>query len=111
MWEEVWQTDRAASARAIGGIAFTVRRLLNAKRVQEAGATLDELRKVMMIWKDDRRLRAELAAFTTHQVEWMLCRLLEADVAAKTGGVSVRSSIEAFIVELCQRRMSRQATG
>ena len=111
LWEEVWQTDRAASARAIGGIAFTVRRLLNAKRVQEAGATLDELRKVMMIWKDDRRLRAELAAFTTHQVEWMLCRLLEADVAAKTGGVSVRSSIEAFIVELCQRRTSRQATG
>jgi len=111
LWEEVWQTDRAASARAIGGIAFTVRRLLNAKRDQEAGVGIDQLRKTMMIWRDDRRLQAELSAFTSHQVELMLCKLLEADVAAKTGQVSVRSSIEAFIVELCQRRRPRQATG
>lgn len=111
LWEEVWQTDRAASARAIGGIAFTVRRLLNAKRAQEGGATVDELRKTMMIWRDDQRLRAELASFTTSQVELMLCKLLEADVAAKTGVMSVRSSIEAFIIELCQRRTPRQATG
>ena len=111
LWEEVWQTDRAASARAIGGVAFTVRRLLNAKRAQEAGAPMDELRKAMMIWQDDRRVRTELAAFTTRQVELMLCKLLDADVAAKTGAMSVRSSIEAFIVEMCKRRTARRATG
>jgi len=39
----------------------------------------------------------------------MLTRLLEADVAGKTGAASVRSSIEAFIVEMCGRRASRRA--
>lgn len=111
IWEQVWQTDKAAPHRAIGGLAYGVRRLLNAKRAEEAGASMDELRKAMMIWKDDPRLRAELAAFTTEQVELMLCRLLEADVAAKSGGASVQSSIEALIVEVCGRRGSRRATG
>jgi len=103
-WEEVWQTDRAASARAIAGLAYTVRRLLTAKRAQEAGASRDELRKIMMIWRDDDRLMRELNAFTTDQVELMLTRLLEADVAGKTGAGSVRASIEAFIIEMCGRR-------
>jgi DNA polymerase III subunit delta len=104
MWEQVLETDRAAEYRAIGGLAFKVRQLLNAKRAEEAGASQAELGRILVVWNDPRRLRAELAAFTTAQAEAMLCRLLEADVASKTGGVSVRSSIEAFIVEMCRRR-------
>jgi DNA polymerase-3 subunit delta len=111
LWEEVWQTDRAASARAVGGLAFTVRRLLAAKQAQQAGAPIDELRKAMMIWRDDERLMRELNAFTIDQIELMLTRLLEADVAGKTGAASVRSSIEAFIIEMCGRRAPRRATG
>ncbi|NLX23631.1 MAG: DNA polymerase III subunit delta [Phycisphaerae bacterium] len=104
LWEEVWQTDRAANGRAIGGLAYSVRRLLAAKRAELAGAPLDELRKLMMIWRDDPRLQRELNAFSVDQIEQMLCRLLDADVAAKSGGMGVRSSIETFIVELCQPR-------
>ncbi len=111
LWEQVWQTDRAASARAIGGLAFTVRRLLAAKKAQEAGASIHELRKTMMIWRDDQRLKAELAAFTTDQAEQMLCRLLEADVAAKSSSASVRTSIEKFIIEACRPADRRRATG
>jgi len=111
LWEQVWQTDRAASARAIGGLAFMVRRLLAAKKAEEAGASIGELRKIMMIWRDDRRLKAELAAFTARQVEQMLCKLLEADVAAKTSTRSVRTSIEAFIIEMCRSARGRRATG
>lgn len=110
-WEQVWQTDRAASARAIGGLAFTVRRLLAAKKAQEAGAPIDELRRTLMIWRDDRRLMTELAAFSTSQIEQMLCRLLEADVAAKTSTASVRSSIEALIIEMSGRPNGRRAIG
>lgn len=111
LWQEVWQTDRAAPARAIGGIAFTVRRLLNAKRAQEAGASMGELARILMRWGDEKQLRAELAAFSSEQVQAMLCRLLEADVAAKTGLASVRSSIEAFIIDMCRDRQFRRATG
>ncbi len=104
LWEEVWQTDRAAIGRAIGGLAYSVRRLLAAKRAELGGAPLDELRKLMMIWRDDPRLQRELNAFSVDQIEQMLCRLLDADVAAKSGGMGVRSSIEAFIVEMCRPR-------
>lgn len=111
LWEQVWQTDRAASARAIGGLAFTVRRLLAAKKAQEAGTPIGELRKIMMIWRDDQRLKAELAAFTADQAEQMLCRLLEADVAAKSSSASVRTSIEKFIIEACRPAGRKRATG
>jgi DNA polymerase III subunit delta len=111
LWEEVWQTDRAAPARSIAGIAFTVRRLLSAKRAQEAGAPMQEVAKILMRWGDDAGMRAELAAFTIPQIEKMLCKLQEADLAAKTGGPSVQSSIEAFIVEGCQARRQRRAMG
>ncbi len=103
IWEEVCQTDRAAEARAIGGIAFTVRRLLKAKRAEEGGASINDLKRELWVY-NDQQARRELAAFTTAQVEEMLSRLLEADVAAKTGLASVHASIERFIVEMARRR-------
>ncbi|MHC4444162.1 MAG: DNA polymerase III subunit delta [Planctomycetota bacterium] len=109
LWEEVWQTDRAASARALAGIAFTIRKLLNAKRAQERGASLGELAR--MLWCDERRARAEVSAFSIDQLEGMLCRLLDADVAAKSSLASVRSSVEAFIVEMTGQQKRRKATG
>jgi DNA polymerase-3 subunit delta len=102
LWEDVVQTDRAAEARAVGGLAFTVRRLLKAKRAEEAGASLGELMRELWV-RDEQQARRQLGAFTTAQVEDMLTRLLETDVAAKTGLCSVQSSIERFIVELTQR--------
>ncbi len=102
IWEEVCQTDRAAEARAVGGIAFTVRRLLKAKRAEEAGASASELKSILWT-RDDQQARREVAAFTTAQVEEMLVRLLETDVAAKTGLASVQSSIEKFIIEMSHR--------
>ncbi len=109
-WEEVVQTDRAAEARAVAGIAYTVRRLLQARLALEAGTSLKDIGRTLGVW-DERRLRAELAAFTTDQVEQMLCELLEADVAAKTGRLSVRAAIESFIVRMCRRSQARRATG
>lgn len=111
LWEEVWQTDRAAPGRAIAGIAFTVRRLLTAKRAQQAGAPISELARMLMRWNDEAGVRSELAAFSLQQLERMLCSLLEADVAAKSGGASVQSSIEAFIIEGCCSRRQKKATG
>ncbi len=111
LWEDVWQTDAAASARAIAGIAFTVRRLLNAKRAEAGGASVQELARILMRWGDPQEVKRELSAFTVEQVEGMLCELLEADVAAKTGGVGVRTSVERFIVASCRSRRGRRATG
>lgn len=107
VWEEVCQTDRAAEARAIGGIAFTIRRLLKAKRAEEGGASAAQLKQELWV-RDDQQLRRELGAFTTAQVEEMLARLLEADVASKTGLASVQASIERFIIEMSRRSGARR---
>lgn len=111
LWEQVLQTDKAAEVRSIAGIAYKVRQLLNAKRAQAAGASQMELSKLVGIWRDPQRLYAELGAFTMPQLERMLCRLLEADVAAKSGGASVQASIESLIVAVCQAKRTRRAAG
>lgn len=109
LWEEVYQTDRAAEARSVAGLAYKVRQLLNARRAQAAGAPEAELAKILMIFRDPRRLQAELNAFTAPQLERMLCRLLEADVASKSGGLSVQASIEALIIGVCRAKRSARA--
>jgi len=111
LWEQVLQTDLAAEYRAVGGLAYSVRRLLNAKRAMEAGIPFPELKKILMCWQDDVA-RAQLSAYTTEDLEWMLCKLCEADAAVKNGSGSVQSSIEALIIEMCLRRSAgRRATG
>jgi DNA polymerase-3 subunit delta len=97
LWEEVWQTDRAAEARAIGGIAYCVRQLLNAHREVEGGASTFMLSKRM--FTNEERLKAQLRAFTPDRLRRQLADLGEADVASKTGVRSVRTSVERFILE------------
>lgn len=109
LWEEVWQTDRAAPARAVAGIAYTVRRLLIAQQAQQKGASLGQLAKIL--YTNDQTAGKILAAFTVQQAEDMHCQLLEIDVAAKTGRGSVRSGVEAFILRNCAARQTRRATG
>jgi DNA polymerase III delta subunit len=93
LWEDVWQTDRAASARAIAGIAFKVRQVLDAKHSGKSAWGVDA------------------SAFSTGQVEEMLCELLDADAASKIGAASVRTSVEAFILKACARQRTRRTAG
>ncbi len=102
LWENVWETDRAAPARAVAGLAFKVRQILNARALAESGASSQEVSRALMVWNDRDRDRM-LRAFPARQTEDMLTRLMEADLASKSGGVSVRTSIETMIVEQCGR--------
>lgn len=110
LWEEVWLTDRAASARSIGGLAYKVRQLLNAKHAERAGASMFDLGKILLVFRDPARVKAELSAFSTDELELMHCRLLDADVKSKTGRATVRSSIESLILEMCGRRGRRRVS-
>lgn len=97
LWEEVWQTDRAAEARAIGGIAYVVRQLLDAHRQIQGGASAFALARRLFLSED--RLKAQLRVFTPERLRRQICDLSEADLAGKTGVRSVRTSIERFILE------------
>lgn len=96
LWEEVWQTDRAAEARAIGGIAYGVRKLLDAHSQVQNGVSTFVLSKRMFTNED--ALKAQLRVFPPERLHRQLADLCEADLASKTGTRSVRTSVERFIL-------------
>lgn len=95
-WEQVLATDRAAPARAIAGLAWGVRRLLEARRAYENGASVFELSR--KLYADPDTVRRRLDRVTTFDLERQQRDLLAADVAVKTGATTIERAIEAFIV-------------
>ena len=102
LWNQVWATDRAAPARAIGGLAWALRRVINAKAGLDVGVSLEQLARQM--WTDPQRLRAQLEPFTLGQLENLLGGLRDADAGAKTGRGSVRDAVERLIIQTACRR-------
>lgn len=96
-WEQVLATDRAAPGRAIAGLAWGLRRLLEARRDWEGGTSIGELARRM--YTDPRMLQRRLETVTTGQLEAQQRDLLEADVAIKTGASTIDRAVEKFIVK------------
>ncbi len=95
-WEQVLETDRAAPGRAIAGLAWGLRRLLQARRDWENGTSLRELARRM--YTDPNVLQRRLERVTSEQLEAQQRDLLAADIAVKTGGSTVDLAVEKFIV-------------
>jgi len=98
-WEQVLATDRAAQGRAIAGIAWGVRRLLQARRDYESGASIGTLAKQM--YMDPGVLRQRLESVTVAELEAQQGDLLEADLAIKTGASTLECAVERFILRHC----------
>jgi len=96
-WERVLATDRAAPARAVGGLAWGVRRLMNLKAQAADGASIHALAR--QVYTDPRVLKRRLDGVTVGGLQQQLSDLLEADLAVKTGLTTVPSAIERFIVK------------
>ncbi len=102
-WEQVWVTDRAAPHRAIGGLAWAVRRLSKLRRAFDAGADLASTAKSMGMFADASALRRQIEHMTIPRLESLQHALLEADVACKTGGSTVEVAVEKLIVRFATR--------
>ena len=96
-WEQVLATDRAAPARAIAGMAWGIRRLLEARRDWEQGAGVRELARRM--YTDPGVLQRRLERLTVRQLEEQQRDLLSADLAVKTGASTVDVALQKFIVK------------
>jgi DNA polymerase-3 subunit delta len=94
LWNQVWATDRAAIGRAIGGIAYSVRTVLKAKRTAHRG---DSKGAWQPFWVTPEILRG----FSIPQLQNQITQLVQADLAAKTGLGSVREAIEKFVIRQC----------
>lgn len=96
-WEQVLATDRAAPNRAIAGLAWGVRRLLEACRDWESGMSIRALATRM--YTDPALLKRRLERVTTARLEAQQRDLLAADLAVKTGASTINSAVEKFIVK------------
>jgi DNA polymerase-3 subunit delta len=96
-WEQVLATDRAAPGRAIAGLAWGIRRLLEARRDWEGGVSVRELARRM--YSDPGVLQRRLERVTARQLEVQQRDLLAADLAVKTGASTVGLAVEKFIVK------------
>jgi len=104
-WEQVLATDRAAPVRAIGGLAWGIRRLLEARRDWESGADLGELAR--RLFTDPATLRRRLESLTGERLEEQQRDLLAVELAVKTGVSSVEVAVEKFIVKHSAGRAGR----
>ena len=96
-WERVLATDRAAPGRAIGGLAWGIRRLIEAHDAVAGGTPVHRL--VRQFWTEPEVLERRLRRVSRRQLEDQLCDLLEADVASKTGASEVSRAVERFIIK------------
>lgn len=106
LWQQVLATDRDAPFRAIAGLAWAVRKLLQARQAYEAGSSVQQAARMAGLRGQPQAIRARLKSFTAAQLAEQLSKLHHADLAAKTGLGSVQMAVEKFIVEQC---MARQA--
>ncbi len=95
-WEQVMATDRAASGRAIAGLAYGMGKLIEAKRDWEAGVSVVTLANRM--YTDADVLTRRLQGATLDQLERQRRDLLDADLAVKTGLAPMGKAVEKFIV-------------
>ena len=99
-WEQVLATDRAAPGRAIAGLAWGVRQLIDARRDCDAGAGFAEVAGRLRM--DPTTARRRLERFSTRDLEEQQRDLLLADVALKTGATTLEVAVERFIVKHCR---------
>lgn len=99
LWEQVWATDRAAPGRAIGGLAWGLRRYVESKHALDAGEPCDGWAR--QLWVDPAELRRRLGRLQADALERLLVELLSADVAVKTGLGEVRAALEKLICRSC----------
>lgn len=105
-WEQTLATDRAAPARAIGGLAWGFRRLIEAKEMTLRGVPIDAAAR--KFWTDPQRLRSRLDRWSLEGLRRGLDALLEADLAIKTGLTTATRAVEKFIVSQCHRQRERR---
>ncbi|HEY3244003.1 MAG TPA: DNA polymerase III subunit delta [Phycisphaerae bacterium] len=95
-WRKVVETDRSAEGRGVGGLAYAVRRLLEARRALDRGQPLASIARTP--WQQ-QQLEPQLRRVSVRGLEDQLSDLVRADLAVKTGLADFDSAIEQFILK------------
>lgn len=103
LWEQAWLTERTAPARAVGGLAWGLRRNLEGKAFVDQGGSYQEL--YPKFWKRSDEIKALLDGMSLAGFESQLRELARAERSVLSGmSRSLQVAVEKMIVSLCTVR-------
>jgi DNA polymerase-3 subunit delta len=100
LWRQVLDTDPTAIYRAVGGIAFMLRRWLDAQNSRAAGSSTSELCQKLLMWGRPGDVQTLLDRLPAARVQRLLADLAELDSQAKSGIRSIESAVESFLLRV-----------
>lgn len=103
-WRQLNALDAAAQFRALGGLGWGFRKLLQGRAMFDQGVPARRIMSDLRVFRDARDFERRLNRFTTAKLRSCLNRLLEADYASKTGLGDVARHIEKLIVGVAEGR-------
>lgn len=98
-WRAVLATDPAAAFRAVGGIAFVLRKWLTAHELRDSGEPIRAIAPKVMMWGRENELQSLLARLSRTRVAGLLDMLANLDAQAKSGSRSIENGVEALLIE------------
>ncbi|MCG3127827.1 MAG: putative protein YqeN [Phycisphaerae bacterium] len=99
LWDQVTSTDPAGIFKALGGVAYVVRRLLTAHQMAAEGASISAIAPKVMMFRREAELKEQMRRFPPARLTRALAALAELDMRTKLGLRSMETSIERFVVE------------
>lgn len=102
LWHQTLETDKAAAFKAVGGIAFVLRKWLAAQNMRAAGLPVPAIAPKVMMWGRERELEALLRRVPATRIQGLLAALAELDAQAKSGGRSIEMGVEALLIEVAE---------
>jgi DNA polymerase-3 subunit delta len=99
-WHHVLRTDPAAVYRAVGGMAYVIRRWLNAHQLAADGLPTRTIASKSMMWGREQQLEAILRRLPPPRLRRLLAALSDLDAQAKQGARSIENGVESLLVWL-----------
>lgn len=100
LWEQVLASDKEAQFKAVGGLAWGLRKLMKARRLVDQGISPEKAAQQSQIWGPTATQR--VGSFSTAELESQLIQLAKIDLSTKSGG-DIRTEVQNFIVSACGR--------
>ena len=99
-WRQLVAVDPKAQYRAVGGLTWGIRKLLQARSLADRGTPARQVLRDLRIFSDPAAFERRLGRLPLERLEACMSRLLQADRAAKTGLGDADLQIEKLIVEV-----------
>jgi len=93
--------DRNAEYSAVGAFAWYFRRLYHARLMLDRGAPSAAVIKQLRVWSQPDQFIRQAQRMNISRLAQALKGLMNIDFSSKTGGGSVKSGLEKFIVQFC----------